>query len=107
MRAFAMTTLIGLSLLFGEAGHSLGPSSALAQQADDETKALPDHQRAAVVAYQGAKTTVALAQRSLARQRQRFERGLISREDIDAAEKAVADAQLTVEVYERLFPDLR
>ena len=57
---------------------------------------------AAVVAYEQAKTTKALAERSFARQQQLFKQQLATRDQVDTAEKAVSDAQLTLDMYEKI-----
>src|ERR1700736_5829138 len=55
---------------------------------------------AAVVAYEQAKTTKALAERSFARQQQLFKQQLTTRDQVETAEKAVSDAQLQIEIFE-------
>ena len=57
---------------------------------------------AAVVAYEQAKTTKALAERSYARQQQLFKQQLSTRDQVETAEKAVSDAQLTLDMYEKI-----
>jgi RND family efflux transporter MFP subunit len=57
---------------------------------------------AAVVAYEQAKTTLTLAKNSLARANQLFKLQLATRDQVDTAEKAVSDAQSTIEMYEKL-----
>jgi RND family efflux transporter MFP subunit len=57
---------------------------------------------AAVVLYEGAKTTKALAERSLARQQQLFKQQLITRDDLENSEKAVSDAQMQLDMYEKI-----
>lgn len=57
---------------------------------------------AAVVAYEQAKTTKTLAERSLARQQQLFKQQLTTRDNVETAEKAVSDAQLTLDMYEKI-----
>ncbi len=57
---------------------------------------------AAVVAYEQAKTTKTLAERSLARQQQLFKQQLATRDQVETAEKAVSDAQLTLEMFEKI-----
>src|ERR1700716_2810168 len=57
---------------------------------------------AAVVAYEQAKTTKALAERSLARQQQLLKQQLTTRDQLENAEKAVSDAQLTLDMYEKI-----
>jgi RND family efflux transporter MFP subunit len=57
---------------------------------------------AAVVAYEQAKTALTLAKNSLARANQLFKLQLATRDQVDTAEKAVSDAQSTVEMYEKL-----
>jgi RND family efflux transporter MFP subunit len=57
---------------------------------------------AAVVAYEQAKTTKALAERSLARQQQLLKQQLTTRDQLETAEKAVSDAQLTLDMYEKI-----
>ncbi|HEY3639548.1 MAG TPA: efflux RND transporter periplasmic adaptor subunit [Xanthobacteraceae bacterium] len=56
---------------------------------------------AAVVAYEQAKTALRLAQGTLARTKQLFEQKLATRDQLDIAEKAASDAQLTKEMYEK------
>jgi RND family efflux transporter MFP subunit len=56
----------------------------------------------AVLAYEQAKTTKSLAEHSLARQQQLFKQQLITRDDLENAEKAVSDAQLTIDMYEKI-----
>jgi membrane fusion protein (multidrug efflux system) len=56
---------------------------------------------AAVVAYEQAKTTKTLAERSLARQQQLFKQQLTTRDQVETAEKAVSDAQLTLDMFEK------
>jgi membrane fusion protein (multidrug efflux system) len=57
---------------------------------------------AATVAYEQAKTSKALAERSLARQQQLLKQQLTTRDAVDNAEKAVSDAQLTLDMYEKI-----
>jgi membrane fusion protein (multidrug efflux system) len=57
---------------------------------------------AAVVAYEQAKTTKALAERSFARQQQLLKQQLTTRDQVDTAEKAVSDAQLTLDMFEKI-----
>jgi len=57
---------------------------------------------AAVVAYEQAKTTKTLAERSLARQQQLFKLQLSTRDQLETAEKAVSDAQLTLDMFEKI-----
>jgi RND family efflux transporter MFP subunit len=57
---------------------------------------------AAVVAYEQAKTSKALAERSLARQQQLLKQQLTTRDQLETAEKAVSDAQLTLDMYEKI-----
>jgi membrane fusion protein (multidrug efflux system) len=57
---------------------------------------------AAVVAYEQAKTTKTLAERSLARQQQLFKQQLVTRDQLETAEKSVSDAQLTLDMYEKI-----
>jgi RND family efflux transporter MFP subunit len=57
---------------------------------------------AAVVAYEQAKTTKALAERSYARQQQLFKQQLTTRDQVETAEKAVSDAQLTLDMFEKI-----
>ena len=57
---------------------------------------------AAVVAYEQAKTTKTLAERSLARQQQLLKQQLTTRDSVETAEKAVSDAQLTLDMYEKI-----
>ena len=57
---------------------------------------------AAVVAYEQAKTSKTLAERSLARQQQLLKLQLATRDQVETAEKAVSDAQLTLDMYEKI-----
>jgi len=57
---------------------------------------------AAVVAYEQAKTTKTLAERSFARQQQLFKQQLTTRDQVETAEKAVSDAQLTLDMLEKI-----
>src|ERR1700686_3710473 len=57
---------------------------------------------AAVVAYEQAKTALTLAKSSLVRANQLFKLQLATRDQVDTAEKAVSDAQSTIEMYEKL-----
>ncbi|MEA2947765.1 MAG: hypothetical protein QOI40_3095, partial [Alphaproteobacteria bacterium] len=57
---------------------------------------------AAVVAYEQAKTTKTLAERSLARQQQLLKQQLTTRDSVENAEKAVSDAQLTLDMFEKI-----
>jgi membrane fusion protein (multidrug efflux system) len=57
---------------------------------------------AAVVAYEQAKTTKALAERSLARQQQMLKEQLTTRDQVETAQKAVSDAQLTLDMLEKI-----
>jgi RND family efflux transporter MFP subunit len=57
---------------------------------------------AAVVAYEQAKTTKTLAERSLARQQQLFKQQLTTRDQVETAGKAVSDAQLTLDMFEKI-----
>jgi RND family efflux transporter MFP subunit len=57
---------------------------------------------AAVVAYEQAKTTKALAERSFARQQQLLKQQLTTRDQVETAEKAVSDAQLTLDMFEKI-----
>jgi RND family efflux transporter MFP subunit len=57
---------------------------------------------AAVVAYEQAKTTKTLAERALVRQQQLFKLQLSTRDQVETAEKAVSDAQLTLDMFEKL-----
>jgi membrane fusion protein (multidrug efflux system) len=57
---------------------------------------------AAVVAYEQAKTTKTLAERSYARQQQLFKQQLTTRDQVETAEKAVSDAQLTLDMFEKI-----
>src|SRR6202162_1221543 len=57
---------------------------------------------AAVVAYEQAKTTKTLAERSFARQQQLFKQQLTTRDQVETAEKAVSDAQLTLDMFEKI-----
>jgi RND family efflux transporter MFP subunit len=57
---------------------------------------------AAVVAYEQAKTTLKLAEGTLARAQQRFKLKLATVDDIDTAEKAVSDAKMNKEMFEKI-----
>jgi RND family efflux transporter MFP subunit len=57
---------------------------------------------AAVVQYEQAKTTKTLAERSFARQQQLFKQQLTTRDQVETAEKAVSDAQLTLDMFEKI-----
>ena len=57
---------------------------------------------AAVVAYEQAKTTKTLAERSFARQQQLFKQQLATRDQVETADKAVSDAQLTLDMFEKI-----
>jgi RND family efflux transporter MFP subunit len=57
---------------------------------------------AAVVAYEQAKTALVLAQRTKDRAKRMFDLKLVTSDQLDMAEKAVSDAQLTKEMYEKL-----
>jgi RND family efflux transporter MFP subunit len=57
---------------------------------------------AAVVAYEQAKTTKTLAERSYARQQQLFKQQLTTRDQVETAEKGVSDAQLTLDMFEKI-----
>src|SRR6202051_1542063 len=57
---------------------------------------------AATVAYEQAKTTKALAERSLGRQQQLLKQQLTTRDQVETAEKAVSDAQLTLDMFEKI-----
>jgi RND family efflux transporter MFP subunit len=57
---------------------------------------------AAVVAYEQAKTTKTLAERSYARQQQLLKQQLTTRDQVETAEKAVSDAQLTLDMFEKI-----
>jgi RND family efflux transporter MFP subunit len=57
---------------------------------------------AAVVAYEQSKTALRLAQSSLDRAKKMFGLKLATRDDVDTAEKAVSDAQLTKDMFEKL-----
>jgi membrane fusion protein (multidrug efflux system) len=57
---------------------------------------------AAVVAYEQAKTSKTLAERSLARQQQLLKQQLTTRDSVETAEKAVSDAQLTLDMFEKI-----
>ena len=57
---------------------------------------------AALVAYEQAKTTLRLAQGSLARAQQMLKLKLITLDQVETAEKAVSDAQSTKEMFEKL-----
>jgi membrane fusion protein (multidrug efflux system) len=57
---------------------------------------------AAVVAYEQSKTALRLAQSSLDRAKKMFALKLATRDDVDTAEKAASDAQLTKEMFEKL-----
>jgi membrane fusion protein (multidrug efflux system) len=57
---------------------------------------------AAVVAYDQAKTALRLAESTLARTQSMFKLKLMTTDDVDNAEKAVSDAQLTKEMFEKI-----
>jgi RND family efflux transporter MFP subunit len=57
---------------------------------------------AAVVAYEQAKTTLQLTEGTLARAQQRFKLKLATADDVDTAEKAVSDAKMNKEMYEKI-----
>jgi RND family efflux transporter MFP subunit len=57
---------------------------------------------AALVAYEQAKTTLRLAQGSLARAQQMLRLKLITLDQVETAEKAVSDAQSSKEMFEKL-----
>jgi RND family efflux transporter MFP subunit len=57
---------------------------------------------AAVVAYEQSKTALRLAQSSLERAKKMFGLKLVTRDAVDTAEKAVSDAQLTKDMFEKL-----
>jgi membrane fusion protein (multidrug efflux system) len=57
---------------------------------------------AAVVAYEQAKTSLKLAERTRDRTKRMFNLKLTTRDQLEMAEKAVSDAQLTTEMYEKL-----
>jgi len=57
---------------------------------------------AAVVAYEQAKTSKTLAERSYARQQQLLKQQLTTRDQVETAEKAVSDAQLTLDMFEKI-----
>ena len=57
---------------------------------------------AAVVAYEQSKTALRLAQSSLDRAKKMFALKLVTREDVETAEKGVSDAQLTKDMFEKL-----
>jgi RND family efflux transporter MFP subunit len=56
---------------------------------------------AAVIAYEQAKTALRLAQGTQARAKQLFDLKLATQDQLEMAEKAVSDAQLTKEMYEK------
>ncbi|HLH99133.1 MAG TPA: efflux RND transporter periplasmic adaptor subunit [Xanthobacteraceae bacterium] len=56
----------------------------------------------AVLNYEQAKTTKSLAEHSLARQQQLFKQQLITKDDLENAEKAVSDAQMQIDMYEKI-----
>jgi RND family efflux transporter MFP subunit len=56
---------------------------------------------AAVVAYEQAKTTLRLAQGTLALTKQLFDQKLATRDQLESAEKTVSDAQLMKDMYEK------
>jgi RND family efflux transporter MFP subunit len=56
----------------------------------------------AVLNYEQAKTTKSLAERSVARQQQLFKQQLITRDDLENSEKAVSDAQMQIDMYEKI-----
>jgi RND family efflux transporter MFP subunit len=57
---------------------------------------------AAVVAYEQAKTTLALAQHTYERQQQLLKQQLTTHDNVETAEKAVSDAQLQVDMFEKI-----
>lgn len=57
---------------------------------------------AALVAYEQAKTALRLAQGTLARTKQLFAQKLTTQDQVEMAEKAASDAQLTKEMFEKL-----
>ncbi|HLH93507.1 MAG TPA: efflux RND transporter periplasmic adaptor subunit [Xanthobacteraceae bacterium] len=57
---------------------------------------------AAVVAYEQAKTTLALAQHTYDRQLQLLKAQLTTHDNVETAEKAVSDAKLQVEMFEKI-----
>ena len=57
---------------------------------------------AAVIAYEQAKTALRLAERTRDRTKQMVKLKLATADQLDAAEKAVSDAQLNKEMYEKL-----
>jgi RND family efflux transporter MFP subunit len=57
---------------------------------------------AAVVAYEQAKTTLTLAQHTYERQQQLLKSQLTTHDNVETAEKAVSDAQLAVEMFEKI-----
>ena len=57
---------------------------------------------AAVVAYEQAKTTLALAQHTFERQQQLLKQQLTTHDNVETAEKAVSDAQLQVDMFEKI-----
>lgn len=57
---------------------------------------------AAVVAYEQAKTALRLAESTLARTQSMFKLKLVTTDDVDNAEKAVSDAKLTKEMFEKI-----
>jgi RND family efflux transporter MFP subunit len=57
---------------------------------------------AALVAYEQAKTSLRLAQATRDRSKRMFNLKLATRDQLETAEKAVSDAQLTKEMYEKL-----
>jgi membrane fusion protein (multidrug efflux system) len=57
---------------------------------------------AAVVAYEQAKTAKTLAERQLARTQQLMKLQLATRDQVDTADKAVSDAQLTLDMFEKI-----
>jgi RND family efflux transporter MFP subunit len=56
----------------------------------------------AVVQYEQAKTSLELAKNQLARKKVLFKQQLATRDDVDTAEKAVSDAELTTQMFEKI-----
>ena len=57
---------------------------------------------AAVVAYEQAKTTLTLARHTFERQQQLLKQQLTTHDNVETAEKAVNDAQLQVDMFEKI-----
>jgi RND family efflux transporter MFP subunit len=56
----------------------------------------------AVVAYEMAKTTLSLKKHALERKQQLFKQQLATRDDVESAEKDLSDAQMQVQMFEKI-----